>query len=226
MEAAAGREIGRFQVKGPVTTLLWRLEETQYPYNEAHYESVMKSCSSNVQAAHRTIINQKLRDLSDELEEWISSRRESIKSGFLEAVISDDFSFFHNDDNPRLLEWAQTTAASFRDTARQFIAQDVSPETVDPFFIELLTARKVKADRESEEYLDTYIRDERMKAEAAANADALIFYNDTLSNLKAEALERAEREVAEYKSNLKVAAEERKSGSCPCTSESVRASHV
>lgn len=106
------------------------------------------------------------------------------------------------------MEWAQTTAASFCNTARWFITQDVLPKTIDPFFIELLTVQKVKVDCESEEYLNTYICDEHMKAEAATNADTLIFYNDTLSNLKAKALECAECKVAEYKSNLKVAAKE------------------
>lgn len=152
----------------------------------------MKSCSSNVQAAHRTIINQKLQELSSELEEWISDRRASIKAGFLDAIISDDFSFFHDTNEPRLLEWAQTTATSFRDTAKSFIAREETADITEPFFIELLTARRVKVDTDLEAYLNTYIRDERAKAEAAAIADANIFYNKTLSNLKAEALERAE----------------------------------
>ena len=202
-------------VDGERETLEWDiclrcLEETQHPCSETHYDSVLKSCSSNVQAAHRTIINQKLQELSSELEDWISARRESIKAGFLDAVISDNFSFFHEADNPKLLQWAQTTADSFRNSAKRFIARDLTAEITDPFFIELLTARKVKVDTDLDKYLNSYIQSEWSKAETTAISDTNIFYNETLSNLKAEALERAEREVAEYKSNLKVAAEERK----------------
>jgi len=42
------------------------------------------------------------------------------------------------------------------------------------------------------------------------NRDALTFYNDTLNTLKAEATERSEHEIAEFKSTLKVKHKEHK----------------
>jgi len=49
-----------------------------------------------------------------------------------------------------------------------------------------------------------------VKAEAAANRDALLFYTDTLNTLKAEATEQSEWEIMEFKSSLKVKNKERK----------------
>jgi len=170
------------------------------------------SCAQNIHAAHRTIINDKLRSLTLETDQWVDDRRTLIREAFIEAVTSDDFSSLHDATNsdPRLEAWAARTLTSFTDTAQRFIAQEVLATTVSPILIESLQAAKVKVDTEGSEYLTAYIQDERAKAEAAANADALTFYNDTLSTLKAEALERSEREIAEFKHGLKVKNEERK----------------
>jgi len=188
------------------------LEECQYPVTQAAWQSVLMSCAQNIHAAHRSIINDKLRSLTLETDQWVDDRRTLIREAFIEAVTSDDFSSLHDATNsdPRLEAWAARTFTSFTDTAKQFIAQEVIATTVSPILIESLQAAKVKVDTEGSEYLTAYIRDERTKAEAAANADALAFYNDTLRTLKAEALERSEREIAEYKHGLKVKNEERK----------------
>ena len=188
------------------------LEECQYPVNKAYYESVLMSCSQNIHAAHRTIINDKLRSLTIEMDEWVDARRTQIQSAFIEAMISEDFSplLTATDHDPRLDAWVNSTLTTFVDHARKLIINDVIATEAQPILIERVTAAKVKAEREAEEYLAALIRDEHAKAEATAIQDASQFYDNTLATLKAEALEKAEREVAEYKSNLKVAAEERK----------------
>jgi len=215
------------------------LEECQYPIDKAGYESVLMSCTQNIHAAHRTIINDKLRTLSHEMDEWVDDRRAQIETAFIDAVISDDLSYLHNstDRDPCLDAWASHTVASFTATAKRFMAQEVLATTVEPILIESLQAAKVKVDTKGEAYLDNYIRDERVKAKAAANCDALIFYNDTLQALKAEATERLEREIAKFKSSLKVKNEERKAAlladfakwaptpSITSSSSAVRSSH-
>jgi len=188
------------------------LEECQYPVTHAAWQSVLMSCTQNIHAAHRTIINDKLRSLTLETDQWIDDRRNLIHDAFIEAVTSDDFSSLHDATNsdPRLEAWATRTAASFTDTAKQFIAQEVIATTVSPILIESLQAAKVKVDTEGSKYLTAYICDECAKAEAAANRDALAFYNDTLQTLKAEALERSECDIAKFKHDLKIRHEERK----------------
>ena len=188
------------------------LEECQYPITKAHYESVLMACSQNIHAAHRTIINDKLRSLTVEMDEWVDARRTQIQSAFIDAVTSEDFSFLFNatDHNPRLDAWVNSTVTNFTDYAKKLLINDIIATKAQPILIERITAAKVKAEREAEEYLATFIHDERAKAEATAIQDASKFYDNTLSSLKAEALEKAEREVAEYKSNLKVASKERK----------------
>jgi len=90
------------------------------------------------------------------------------------------------------------------------MAQEAIATTAEPLLIESLQAAKVKVDTEGAEYLSNYICEERAKAKSAANRDTLVFYNDTLTALKTEATERSEREIAEFKSTLKVKNEERK----------------
>ena len=189
------------------------LEECQYPINKAGYESVLMSCQQNIHAAHRTIINQKLRDLTNEMDAWVDARRTQITDAFLEAVTSEDFSSLYDsvDRDPRLVDWANRTIANFTDISKRYMADEVMDNTVEPIIIERLDAARAKAITSAAEHLATLTRDERKKAEESAIADANAFYESTLATLKAEALEKAEREVAEYKSNLKVAAEERKS---------------
>jgi len=186
------------------------LEECQYPITKAEFESVLMSCSQNIHVAHCTIINAKLRSLTLEMDEWVDNRRTQIRNAFINSVISDDFSYLHDVTNqdPRLVAWATATVTSFTDTAKRFMAQEAVATTAEPLLIESLQAAKVKVDTEGEAYLNNYIREERVKAEAAANRDALQFYNDTLNALKAEAMERSEREIAEFKSSLKVKNEE------------------
>ena len=188
------------------------LEECQYPITKAQYESVLMSCSQNIHAAHRTIINDKLRSLTVKMDEWVDARRTQIQSAFIDAVTSKDFSFLFDatDHDLRLDAWVNSTVTNFTDHARKLLINDIIATEAQPILIERVTAAKVKAEREAEEYLATFIRDECAKAKATAIQDASQFYNNTLSSLKAEALEKAEREVAAYKSNLKVASEERK----------------
>jgi len=188
------------------------LEECQYPVSKASWQSVLMSCAQNIHAAHRTIINDKLRSLTLETDEWVDARCTQIREAFIEAISSDDFSSLHDATNsdPRLEAWATRTLASFTDTAKRFLVQETLATTVEPILIESLQAAKVKVDTEGEEYLTNYIHEERTKAKATANRDVLTFYNDTLNALKAEATERSEQEIAEFKSTLKVKTEERK----------------
>jgi len=188
------------------------LKECQYPVTEAGYESVLMSCTQNVHAAHRTIINDKLHSLTLEMDDWVGARCTQICKAFIEAISSDDFSSLHDatNSNPCLEAWAICTFTLFTDTAQHFVAQEAVATTAHPILIESLQAAKVKVNTEGTEYLSNYIRNEQTKAKAAANCDALTFYNDTLSALKTEALERSEREIAEFKSTLKVRNEEHK----------------
>jgi len=72
------------------------LEECQYPITKADFETVLMSCAQNIHAAHRTIINTKLRSLTLEMDEWIDDRRAQIQNAFIDSVISDDLSYLHN----------------------------------------------------------------------------------------------------------------------------------
>ena len=189
------------------------LEETVPPITKAAYESVLMWCSQNIHAAHRTIINHQLRTLTEEMNTWVQTRREAIISQFIDAVVSENapsFDAILDPADPRLVEWANRTRDAYRAAARHLCANDVADDIIAPWAIEAMQAAKAEADKDNLEYFTNYSRDLRTSAERRAIDDSDEFYNTTITSLNAEALERAEREVAEYKSTLKVKAEERK----------------
>src|SRR5260221_13924494 len=95
-------------------------------------------------------------------------------------------------------------------TACSFISETIITEEVDPILLEACQAQKIKFDAANQAWLASYAHEQRAITEKQAINDAKTFYNTTLASLSAKALERAKRKVAEYKSRLKVEAEERK----------------
>jgi len=188
------------------------LEECKVPISETEWESVLLSCGQNIKAAHRTIINTKLRELTQEMNTWVDNARAHIKDAFINSIVNDDIPNFHNEhaSDARLVEWATRMKAAVRQTALAYITNKTITDIVDPWASEALDGAKVHALEENKAFLLNFTRDQRAAAEASAISDANDFYNTTLTSLKAEALECAEREVASYKSDLKIQAEERK----------------
>jgi len=188
------------------------LEECKVPISEAEWESVLLSCGQNIKAAHRTIINTKLREITEEMDTWVNNARAHIKDAFINSVVNDDIPNFHNEhaNDARLVEWATRMKAAVRQTALAYITHETITDIIDPWASEALDGAKTLALEENKAFLLNFTRDQRAAAEASAISDANDFYNTTLASLKAEALERAEREVASYKSDLKIQSEERK----------------
>jgi len=188
------------------------LEECKVPISETEWESVLLSCGQNIKAAHRTIINTKLRELTEEMDSWVTNTHAHIKDAFINLVVNDDIPNFHNEHahDARLVEWATCMKAAVRHTALAYITNDAITEIVDPWASKALEGAKVHAIEENKTFLLNFTCDQRTITEASAISDANNFYNTTLASLKAEALERAERKVASFKLDLKIQAEERK----------------
>jgi len=182
------------------------LEECKIPITEAKWESVLLSCSQNIKAAHRTVINTKLRQLTEDMETWVSNARDHIKDAFVNSVINDDIPNFHDEHahDACLVEWASCTKAAVRQTALAYITNETIIETVDPWASEALEGAKAHALAKNNTFLLNFTHDQRALAEAKAISDANDYYNTTLTSLKAKALKRAEREVASFKSDLKI----------------------
>jgi len=186
------------------------LEECKVPINEAEWESVLLSCGQNIKAAHRTVINTKLCQLMVDMEAWVSDTRAHIKDAFINSVVNDDIPNFHDEHahDARLVEWASCMKAAVRQMALAYITHETITETINPWASEALQGAKVHALAENDTFLLNYTHDQRALAEAKAISDANDYYTTTLTALKAKAIERAEREVASFKSDLKIQAEE------------------
>ena len=188
------------------------LKECKVPITETEWESVLLSCSQNIKAAYHTVINNKLCQLTEDMETWVSNTCAHIKDAFINSVVNDDIPNFHDEHthDARLVEWASRTKAAVRQTALAYITHETITETIDPWASEALEGTKVHALAENDTFLSNYTHDQRVLAEAKAISDANEFYTTTLTTLKAEAVERAECEVTIFKSDLKIQAEERK----------------
>jgi len=188
------------------------LEECKVPISETEWESVLLSCGQNIKAAHHTIINTKLREITEEMDTWVNNTCAHIKDAFINSVVNDDIPNFHNEhaSDACLVEWASRMKAAVCQTALAYITNDTILDIVDPWASEALEGAKAHALEENKTFLLNFTRNQCAIAEASAISDANDFYNTTLASLKAEALERAERKVASYKSDLKIQAEERK----------------
>jgi len=188
------------------------LKECKVPITKAEWESVLLSCGQNIKAAHHTIINTKLCQLTEEMETWVDTTRAHIKDAFINSVVNDDIPNFHNEhaNDARLVEWVSCTKAAVRQTVLAFITHETILETINPWASEALEGAKVHALAENEAFLLNYTCDQCALAEAKAISDANDYYTTTLTTLKAEAVEHAERKVATFKLDLKIKAEERK----------------
>ena len=186
------------------------LEECKVPITETEWESVLLSCGQNIKAAHRTVINSKLHQLSEEMETWVSNVHDHIKDAFINCVVNDDIPNFHDEhaNDAHLVEWVSHTKAAIRQTALAYITNETILETIDPWASEALEGTKAHALVENNTFLLNYTRNQHALAKAKAISDANDFYTTTLASLKAEALKRAEREVASFKSDLKIQVEE------------------
>ena len=186
------------------------LEECRIPISEDNLGTILLSCGQNIKAAHCTVINDKLRQLTDEMDTWVSTCRAAIKDAFINSVVNDTLPLFHEEhtNNPCLLEWASHMKTAIRQTALAYITNSAISEVIDPWAAEALEGAKAHALYENETFLTNYMRDQHALAEAKAISNANDFYTTTLSALKVEATERAEREVALFKLDLKIKAEE------------------
>jgi len=188
------------------------LEGCKQPLDKAGYKSVLMSCSQNIHATHHTIINEQLQNLTTEMTDWVSSCRDTIKSAFIDAVTTDNLSSFleDNDSDPRIQTWASNMKSRIQQIALAYTTQTAIDTIIEPWASEALEGACAWALVDNEAFLTEHTCDLRASAKACAITDADNFYLSTLTNLKAEATERAERKVAEYKSNLKIKAEEQK----------------
>ena len=116
------------------------LEECKsFPTDNAAFESVMMSCGQNVQAAHRTIINDQIRTLSNEMNEWVSTCRD--------AVVSDNLTTFHTDhaDDPRRIDWANRMKSRIHQSAVAYTTQTAIDEVIEPWASEALEGARARA---------------------------------------------------------------------------------
>lgn len=90
------------------------LEECNVSIDDAPIHSVLMSADQNIRAAHSTIINKAIRDLTSEMEVWSDGRRAAVKDRLIDAILTDDATSLIPTDDPRLDAWVTDRRANLR----------------------------------------------------------------------------------------------------------------
>jgi hypothetical protein len=167
------------------------LEECNVSVDDAPMRSVLMSTDQNIRAAHSTIINEAIRALSSEMEDWTDSRKAAVKTRLLEAILTDDASSLIPSDDQRLDAWIADRRANLRHVAKANINKEVYDETFAPWAIEYVDVWHAEIDKRIQAEADTY-------------------YHDLLSSEKTKMRELADKELAVFQNQLKVETEEHK----------------
>ena len=180
------------------------LEECNLSIDNAPLWSVLMSTDQNIRAAHSTIINEAIRALSSEMEDWTDSRRAEVKTRLLEAILTDDASSLIPPDDQSLAAWITDCRANLRRAAKANINKEVYDETFAPWAIECVDVWRAEIDK-------------RVQAEAES------YYCDLLSSEKTKMRELADKELAIFRNQLEVETEECKAHARAASEEAAMA---
>jgi hypothetical protein len=190
------------------------LEACHIPIDKAHYESVALSCGQDIRAAHHTIVNDRLRLLHKEADDWLESTLATIKSSIIDVITSEMGHVFLETDNPTLSTWVNVTTNNLREHARSMLLD----ESVQKYVIPWASKRFDTAHASILDANSDFLQEKCVEAEQRPITDANAFYDYTLTSLKTEALKHAkadalstaDAELAQFKHNLCIEVDERK----------------
>lgn len=205
------------------------LEECLIDIDQAEWESVLKSCNQNVRGAHATIVNQVTCTLHNEAEAWRSNQLDHLKAHFINyvtATAQDNDGRITTD--PCFVSWIQTTCANLQTQLQSSLSNAIIKEILKPWATtaldnaktqHLITLDKAHKQLEAEfaTTVDSLHEENHIKAQAHSEqyfntaVDALKATNLTdIAAQKAELDEMKEADIAAYKHQCKIRAEERK----------------
>lgn len=159
--------------------------------DEAPIRSALMSADQNIRAAHSTIINEAIRDLTSEMETWTAQRKSAIKSELLEAILTDNATTLNLSDDPHINAWILDRRAELRRAAKANINKGVFDETYQPWAIECVNGWRVELERR-------------------VSDEAKTFYTNLLSSEKTKLQVLVDQELVIFRNQLKVETEERK----------------
>jgi len=213
------------------------LEECHIPIDKADWESVLKSCSQNIWAAHSTIVNNSICALHQEAEAWRLDQSTCLCNDFINFLTNTEEPPFQISADPRFEAWIKGMHTRLQTQLRSTLTEEAITEVLEPWattaFDDAKAQHIITLDQRRKK-LEHIASEEIAKAKEAARrqatAEATAFFElqldihtkESLTDIKthkAELREVAEVEISAFKHSLRIEVDECKekihTGLCP-----------
>ena len=174
------------------TTCHGCIQTYRLPADEASWDANLIACNQMIQAARETIVNEKVRDATNLIDNWVTGERIAAHDAAINNLVSSNPSTFARQfiTDDWVVEWSRRIRKAMIDYLNGTLIEDAActlpPTTRDRLTVE----RQAKLDQ----------------AESDACAEAKCLYNAELARRQAEAYADAKRDFESWCDNIHIPA--------------------
>ena len=207
------------------TTMCMRcLEECNIPVTHEHLDAVLMSCDQNIRAAHSTIINEAIRNMHTNIQQWADEHTSQIQNKLIEGVVNGSINQKIFNEDARIQAWINSHVEYIQERLKANISHSATSE-YQPLVAWTTEAADVaytratdNATKSAEEAAQKYYNAEYTRLIDIAKANIA---KDLKQNITAAELE-AENELAAFKHRLKIETELKKDNATKAANAAVK----
>ena len=207
------------------TTMCMRcLEECNIPVTHEHLDAVLMSCDQNICAAHSTIINEAIRNMHTNIQQWADERTSQIQNKLIEGIINGSIDQKIFDEDARIQMWINSHVEFIQERLKANISQSATSE-YKPLVAWTTEAADVaytratdSATKAAEEAAQKYYDAEYTRLINAAKANIAEDLRQSITVAEHE----AETELAAFKHRLKIETEQKKDNATKAANAAVK----
>ena len=214
----------RFSDPSNTTMCMRCLEECNIPITHDHLDAVLMSCDQNIRAAHSTIINEAIRNMHTNIQQWADERTFQIQNKLIEGVVNGSIDQKIFDEDARIQAWINSHVEFIQERLKANISHSATSE-YQPLAAWAIEAADVayarateSATKSAEEAAQKYYNAEHTRLLDIAKANIA---EDLKQNITAAELE-AENELAAFKHRLKIETEQKKDNATKAANAAVK----
>ena len=200
------------------------LEECNIPVTHDHLDAVLMSCDQNIRAAHSTIINEAIRNMTTNIHQWADERVAQIQNKLIEGVVNGSIDQKIFDEDARIQAWINSHVEFIQERLKTNISHSATSEyqplvawTTEAADVAYTRATE-NAAKSAEEAAQKYYNAEYSRLIDIAKANIA---EDLKQNIAAAELE-AETELAAFKHRLKIETEQKKDNATKAANAAVK----
>ena len=214
----------RFSDPSNTTMCMRCLEECNIPITHDHLDAVLMSCDQNIRATHSTIINEAIRNMHTNIQQWADERTAQIQNKLIEGVVNGSIDQKIFDEDARIQAWINSHVEYIQERLKANISHTATSE-YQPLAAWAIEAADVayarateNATKSAEEAAQKYYNAEYTRLLDIAKANIA---EDLKQNINAAELE-AETELAAFKHRLKIETEQKKDNATKAANAAVK----